>query len=177
MGGFIHFVPTIYTFIPMAVSVRFPYRPRLMAGSLDDRIGKRDFRLTIGVAKMFAAGIARPVFRIAVLRTGGGFRFGLSQLVAGCLNDRIGKSDFRLTLRVAEMFAAGVARPVFRIAFLGTGGIFVGGMGQRVDMLKPFLRHVSTNSAVLVGFLGSGLYIPDMILARILCTANGADMV
>ena len=103
-----------------------------MAGSFNDYIGKRDFRLTLGVAEIFAAGTACPVFRVSVLGASDGFRFRLSQLVTGSLNDRIGKRDFRLTLGVTEMLTTGFASPILRIAVLGTGSGFRLGLGHLV---------------------------------------------
>ena len=69
------------------------------------------------------------------------------------------------------------AAVIFFAALLGACGIFPGNILAHMDMPKLFLRHVSAYSTVLVGFLGGGLYIPGMGLARILCTADGADMV
>ena len=143
-----------------------------MAGCGNDRIGKYDFCLTIGIAEIFSTRSASPVLRIALLDTGRGFRRGMGQCMAGCGNDRIGKYDFCLTIGIAEIFSTRSASPVLRITVLGAGGGFRFGLHRIVSEHRAcFFTGICLAATVAFCRFCSVCRTGSIVVVHIVCEA------
>ena len=98
------------------------------------------------MTEAFAADVALPVFAVAVLGAGFGFRVDLGESVMGG-NNSGGFGDFGFPVCVAEAFAADVALPVFAVAVLGAGR--GGGFMMRERMISCKILFLGVSRIIL----------------------------
>ena len=123
----------------------YPFVP-VVTEQRDNGSGFGDFGFSVGITEAFAADVALPVFAVAVLGAGFGFRVDLGESVMGG-NNSGGFGDFIFAVCVAEAFAADGALPVFAVAVLGAGR--GGGFMMRERMISCKILFLGVSRIIL----------------------------